>query len=100
MKVRYGDRLDFRSSECRGPVCSVVLIQTGLTSAYVLCPSKTWPWILDRVSTIELQRQSMEYGVWSTEGTLGTLRGLYPDWSCQPVDKQVNKQRVRVKTED
>ena len=52
-KVRYGDRPDFQSTECGGPVCSVALIQTGLASTYVLHPSKIRPWISDRVSTTD-----------------------------------------------
>ena len=62
-KVRYGDRPDFRSTECGGPVCRVALIQTGLASTYVLRPSKTRHWISDGVSTTDYGG-----GVRSTEG--------------------------------
>ena len=60
-KVRYGDRPDFRSTECGGPVCRVVLIQMGLASTYVLRPSKIQPGISDGVSTTELR--TTDYGV-------------------------------------
>ena len=65
-KVRYGDRPDFRSTECGGPICRVALIQTGLASTYVLRPSKTRPWISDGVSTTDYGG-----GVRSTEGHWG-----------------------------